>query len=211
MLVFRKSYAVLALLGVSALVLAGCQRNPLVVKRSACPAVAVPIYANDMTLFYPGTAPDTGNVDMTATITNLRGICNEAETQLGSNVSYQVVARRSNVSGARTITVPVFASVVQGGNLLVSKQISSITLVFPAGQARAVSAGAARATVSREAASLPVNILKKISKKRRAGDPDAAVDPMADPQVRAAMRAASFEVLVGFQLTEQQLAYNVTK
>jgi len=210
-LVFRKSYAVLALLGVSALVLAGCQRNPLVVKRSACPAVAVPIYANDMTLFYPGTAPDTGNVDMTATITNLRGICNEAETQLGSNVSYQVVARRSNVSGARTITVPVFASVVQGGNLLVSKQISSITLVFPAGQARAVSAGAARATVSREAASLPVNILKKISKKRRAGDPDAAVDPMADPQVRAAMRAASFEVLVGFQLTEQQLAYNVTK
>jgi hypothetical protein len=34
---------------------------------------------------------------------------------------------------------------------------------------------------------------------------------MSDPLIRAALRAASFEVLVGFQLTDQALGYNVTK
>jgi hypothetical protein len=34
---------------------------------------------------------------------------------------------------------------------------------------------------------------------------------MSDPQVRAAVRAASFEVLVGFQLDDAALAYNVGK
>ena len=43
------------------------------------------------------------------------------------------------------------------------------------------------------------------------GDPDAAIDPLADPTVREAVRRASFELLVGFQLTEQQLAYNATR
>ena len=38
---------------------------------------------------------------------------------------------------------------------------------------------------------------------------DAA--PPADPQVRAAVQAASFELLVGFQLSEEQLAYNATR
>ena len=46
---------------------------------------------------------------------------------------------------------------------------------------------------------------------RKAGDVDAALDPMADPQVRAAVQAATFEMLVGFQLTEEQLAYNATR
>ncbi|MEN9932376.1 MAG: hypothetical protein RIS17_949, partial [Pseudomonadota bacterium] len=40
---------------------------------------------------------------------------------------------------------------------------------------------------------------------------DAATDPMADPEVRAALRAASFEVLIGFQLDDRALAYNIAK
>ena len=39
-------FVVPALLAVA--VLAGCQRNPLVVKRSICPAVAVPTYAGEI-------------------------------------------------------------------------------------------------------------------------------------------------------------------
>ncbi|WP_439533940.1 hypothetical protein [Polymorphobacter sp.] len=200
-----------ALLGLGALVLAGCQRNPLVVKRSPCAAVAVPIYANDMTLLYPGTAPDAANVDLVASMTNVRGTCNEGVEQLVSDVSYQVVARRSDASAARQVQLPVFASVVQGGNLLVSKQVASVTIDFPAGQARGVGVGSARATIDRDAASLSAGVQKIINRKRKPGDPDAAVDPMADPEVRAALRAASFELLVGFQLSEQQLAFNVTK
>ena len=38
-----------------------------------------------------------------------------------------------------------------------------------------------------------------------------AVVVLAPPQVRAAVRAASFEVLVGFQLDDASLAYNVGK
>jgi hypothetical protein len=34
---------------------------------------------------------------------------------------------------------------------------------------------------------------------------------MADPVVRAAVTRASFEFLVGFQLTQDQLAYNATR
>jgi hypothetical protein len=34
---------------------------------------------------------------------------------------------------------------------------------------------------------------------------------MADPAVREAVRRASFELLVGFQLTQDQLAYNATR
>ena len=201
----------LLLLGLSALALAGCQRNPLVIKRSPCPAVATPIYANDMTLFYPGTAPDAANMDVVASITNLRGVCTEGASRITSDATYQVVARRTETRGARSVQLPVFASVVQGGNLLVSKQISSVTLNFPDGVARAVTGGSARANIDRAEASLPADVQRIINRKRRAGDPDAAVDPMADPEVRAALRAAGFELLIGFQLSEQQLAYNVTK
>jgi len=58
---------------------------------------------------------------------------------------------------------------------------------------------------------LPDEVRDKITRRRKAGDVDAALDPMADPQVRAAVQAATFEMLVGFQLTEEQLAYNATR
>ena len=44
-----------------------------------------------------------------------------------------------------------------------------------------------------------------------AGDADAAIDPLSIPEVRAAVQRASFELLVGFQLTQEQLEYNVRR
>jgi hypothetical protein len=67
------------------------------------------------------------------------------------------------------------------------------------------------AAVSRTAAAVPQAILDKINRKRRPGELDAATDPMADPEVKAALRAASFEVLLGFQLDDRALAYNIAK
>lgn len=201
----------LLLIGLAALALAGCNRNPLLVKRSSCPAVAVPVYAGDLTVFKPGTAPDATNIDYVATITNVRSDCAEGAASLTGTARYDVVASRTDTSAARRITVPVFASVVQGGNLVVSKQVAQVPLDFAAGAARAQASSGATAKVDRTAASLPDEIQKIINRKRKPGDPDAAVDPLADPQVRAAMRAASFELLIGFQLTDGELAYNVTK
>ena len=57
----------------------------------------------------------------------------------------------------------------------------------------------------------PEDIRDKITEERRPGDPDAALDPLADPEVRAALDRANFELLVGFQLTEDQLEYNATR
>jgi hypothetical protein len=34
---------------------------------------------------------------------------------------------------------------------------------------------------------------------------------MADPAVRAALQRTSFELLIGFNLTQDQLKYNVTR
>nr|WP_310525291.1 hypothetical protein [Polymorphobacter sp.] len=193
------------------LFVAGCQGNPLLVKRSPCPAVAIPTYTGDVTMFKPGTTADANNIDVVAAMTNVREVCSETDVTLTTDVTYDVLATRSNASGERTVTLPVFATVVQGGNLVVSKQVAGVNVTFADGQTRATGKGRARASVSRAAASLPPEIQAKVTRKRKAGDLDAASDPLAEPEVRAAMRAASFELLVGFQLGEAALAYNVTK
>ncbi len=189
---------------------AGCQKNPLEVRRTVCPAVAVPVYAGDVTLFN-GDSRDAGAQDVVATITNVRGACTEGQVDIVSNVTYDVVARRTSAQGPRTIALPVFASVVQGGVLIVSKQIGQVQLSFADGQLRAIGHGGAQAKVSRAAATLPPQIQERLTRERKPGDFDAAVDPMSDPVVRQAVKASSFEVLVGFQLSDAQLAYNVTK
>ena len=50
-----------------------------------------------------------------------------------------------------------------------------------------------------------------LTRPRKAGEADAAIDPLSDPGVRAAVASATFEQLVGFQLTEDQLKYNATR
>ena len=95
---------------VVAVALAGCQRNPLVIRRAICPAVAVPIYAGDLTLFQPGTGPDAGNIDVSATITNVRDTCTESPETLATNITYDVIARRSVTNGARRVTLPLMTA-----------------------------------------------------------------------------------------------------
>jgi len=50
-----------------------------------------------------------------------------------------------------------------------------------------------------------------LTRPRKVGDPDAAIDPLADPAVRDAVAKATFQHLVGFQLTADQLRYNATR
>jgi hypothetical protein len=54
-------------------------------------------------------------------------------------------------------------------------------------------------------------VMKTLTRPRKVGDPSAAVDPLTDPTIRAAVANATFEHLIGFQLSEQQLRYNVTR
>ena len=82
---------------------------------------------------------------------------------------------------------------------------------FEPGQALASVSGQASANVNRAAATLPDSVREQLTRKRKAGDQDAAVDPLSTPEVRQAVLSASFEALVGFQLTQEQLEYNVRR
>lgn len=211
---FKTKAAIAAL---ATLAFTGCARDGelrpegITVTRSACPAVAIPAGTGDITLFNPANSRDANAIDVVANITNVRSTCSEAGEFVVSNVTFEVQAQRRNAAGARQVVLPYFATVVQGGTNVVSKRVAAVGLNFEPGQLRASSAGAATAQVLRSAATLPPEIRQQITRRRRPGDADAALDPMADPAVRAAVTRASFELLVGFQLTPDQLQYNATR
>jgi len=180
--------------------------------RSRCPAVGIPDYTGDMTLFRNAGAKTADNIDVVAAMTNVRTQCNEdTGAKVYSQVSFDVEARRNYTQGARTVTLPYFVTVLQGGNAVVSKRVGQVTLQFADGQPRAQAHAVVSAYVDRAAATLPEDIRDRITRKRKAGDPDAATDPLSDPSVKAAVARATFEVLVGFNLDQDQLAYNATR
>ncbi len=179
--------------------------------RSACPAVAIPAATGDITLFNPEGSRDASAIDVVANITNLRSTCDESGDQIVTNVTFDIHAQRRDARGAREVVLPYFAAAVQGGSQIQSKSVSRVGLRFADGQLRASTSASATGRVSRAAATLPEDVRQQITRRRKPGDPSAAIDPMADPVVREAVRRASFEVLVGFQLTQDQLAYNATR
>lgn len=179
--------------------------------RSVCPAVGVVDYTGDVTTFAGNGAATLSNLDVTATITNVRSQCSESSGRVYSAASFDVLARRSNTSGARRVELPYFSTVLRGGTAVISKRIGRVVIDFADGQERAQGKGIAGAFVDRGEATLPDDIREQIARRRKAGDVDAALDPLADPVVKAAIARASFELLIGFQLTEPQLAYNATR
>lgn len=179
--------------------------------RTACPAVGVPDYTGDITTFRTPGSTTLADLDVSAAITNLRSSCDDGPERVYTEATFDVLARRTDTRGARTVTLPYFSTVLRGGSAVVTKRVGQITLQFADGQERAQARGTAGAFVNRADASLPADIREQITRKRRPGDPDAALDPLADPAVKAAVQRASFELLVGFQLTEAQLRYNATR
>ncbi len=206
--------------GIVAAALAGCSREGdldvgagvgVNVTRSGCPTVAVPDGTGDITIFNPVSSQDADAIDIVATVTNVRTTCNESGEKIYAQATFDVQARRSDANGSRTVTLPYFNTVVQGGSAVISKRVGQVTIQFADGQQRASAQAQAASYIDKASASLPAEIIQKITKKRKPGDPDAALDPMADPEVRAAVVRSSYEMLLGFQLTEDQLRYNVTR
>ena len=209
-----KAAVAAALIG---LTLAGCTREGeitstgIVTTYTACPAVAIAAPTGDVTLFDPPQSRDSTAIDVVATITNLRSTCDESGEYIVTTANFDVQARRRDRGPARDVVLPYYAAVVQGGQNVVTKSVTNLVLRFPAGEDRANATGTASSRVLRAAATLPEDIRRQVTRERRPGDADAAVDPFADPAVRAAVQRATFEVLVGFNLTEEQLRYNATR
>lgn len=213
------SFRLLSVLAASA-ALAGCAKDGDLVLgegvgisavRSACPAVGVPDYTGNITTFRTPDSRTADDLDVTAAITNVRSTCNDTGDRIYSEASFDVRARRADTRGARSVELPYFATVLRGGSQVVSKRVGTVRIDFADGQERAQASATAGAFIDRAAATLPDDIRAQITRRRKPGDADAALDPLADPAVRAALQRANFELLVGFQLSEEQLAYNATR
>lgn len=210
----------IAALAAAAAALTGCAKSGDIVLnegvgitaiRSSCPAVGIPDYTGDMTLFRSAGNTNADNIDLVAAMTNVRTQCNEQGDKIYATASFDVLARRTDTSAARQVTVPYFVTVLRGGNSVVSKRVGTVTVDFAAGQERASARGEGAAYIDAAAARLPDDIRDRITRRRKAGDTDAAIDPLADPEVQAALQRANFELLIGFQLDDTQLAYNATR
>jgi hypothetical protein len=207
------------LLGAAALALAlsACAREGQIadggvfVTRSGCPQVAIPAATGDITLFDPAGSTDARAIDVVATITNVRADCSEDAQNVVSTASFDVVATRRDAGPARQVVLPFFAVAVQGGTSIAAKRVGAVALDFPAGSLRAQTRSQATIRVLRSAVALPAEIQRELTRQRRAGDADAAVDPLSEPRIREAVARATYEHLVGFQLTPEQLRYNATR
>lgn len=179
--------------------------------RGACPAVGIPDYTGDVTLFRTPGATDASQIDLVAAITNMRTQCNDSGAKVYSTSSFDVLARRTDTRGARTVQLPYYVTVLRGRSAVISKRIGTVTLNFADGQERAQARAQGSAYVDRAEATLSEDIRRELTRKRKAGDSDAAIDPLTKPEIRAAVNRATFEVLIGFQLDQSQLGYNATR
>jgi hypothetical protein len=209
-----------AIAGLATAALAGCtHQGDIVVQegvgitalRTTCPAVGIPDYTGDITLFSPPTARTADAIDVTATMTNVRNTCDDSGEKVYAVANFDVFAQRRDTRGARTVQLPYFSAVVRGGDAVTAKRVGMVTLTFADGQARAQASGAGSAYIDKASATLPADIRERITRKRKAGEAEAAIDPLSEPDIRAALARANFELLIGFQLSNDQLAYNATR
>ena len=179
--------------------------------RSSCPIAGIPTGTGDVTLFNPQGSTDSRAIDVSASMTQLRASCTNTDADVVSTVTFTVTALRRDAGPARQVVLPYFDVALRGGQTVAAKQVGAVALNFPAGSQHAMGRGQATIRVNRYAATLPANVRAILTRPRKAGQADAAIDPLADPAVRSAVAKATFEHLVGFQLTQDQLKYNATR
>lgn len=179
--------------------------------RSTCPIAGIPTGTGDVTLFNPADSRDSAAIDVTATITQLRASCQDAGADVVSTVTFTVLGLRRDAGPARQVILPYFDVALRGGSTIEAKQVGAVALNFPAGSQHASTRAEASIRVNRATATLPGTVRNILTRKRKSGEADAAIDPMQDPAVRSAVANATFEHLIGFELTPDQLKYNATR
>jgi len=179
--------------------------------RSTCPIPGIPAGTGDVTLFNPPGSTDARAIDVTATITDLRSTCQDSGNDVVSTATFTVVGLRRDAGPARQVVLPYFNVALRGGSQIAAKQVGQVVLNFAAGDLHGWARVQATVRVNRGAATLPANVRAILTRPRKAGEAEAAVDPLADPAVAKAVANATFEQLIGFELTQDQLKYNATR
>jgi hypothetical protein len=179
--------------------------------RSSCPIAGIPAGTGDVTLFNPPNSTDSQAIDVTAAITDLRAVCQNSGDDVVSTATFTVVALRRDPGPARQVILPYFDIALRGGNQVAAKQVGQASIVFAQGDIHGWARVQATVRVNRGAATLPANVRNILTRPRKAGEAEAAIDPLSDPAIRSAVANATFEHLIGFQLTTDQLKYNATR
>jgi hypothetical protein len=179
--------------------------------RSDCPIVGIPTGTGDITLFNPANSRDASAIDVTAAMTQVRSFCQDSGNDVVSTVTFTVTGLRRDAGPAREVILPYFDVALRGGTNIEAKQIGAVALNFPAGSQHATGRAQASIRVNRASATLPANVRAILTRPRKAGQADAAIDPMSDPGVARAVANSTFEHLIGFELTPDQLKYNATR
>lgn len=179
--------------------------------RSSCPIAGIPAATGDVTLFNPADSTDSRAIDVTAAITDVRAVCQDVGDDVVSTATFTVVALRRDAGPARQVVLPYFDVALRGGATVAAKQIGRAVINFGPGDLHGWTRVQATVRVNRGAATLPANVRTILTRPRKAGEAEAAIDPLADPAIRSAVASATFEHLVGFQLTTDQLKYNATR
>jgi hypothetical protein len=179
--------------------------------RSSCPIAGVPAATGDVTLFNPADSTDSRAIDVSAAITDVRAVCQDVGDDVVSTATFTVVALRRDAGPARQVVLPYFDVALRGGATVAAKQIGRAVINFAPGDLHGWTRVQATVRVNRGAATLPANVRTILTRPRKAGEAEAAIDPLADPAIRSAVASATFEHLVGFQLTTDQLKYNATR
>ena len=167
-------------------------------RRTLCPQVAIPAATGDVTLFDPAGRTDSAAIDVVATMTNVRSTCSQATDPIASAATFDVVATRRDAGAARTVVLPYFDVAMQAGNQVVAKRIGPVAVNFAAGSLRGSGRGAALIRINRSSMGLPTEVRAKLTERRKSGDVNAAIDPLSDPVVRAAVARATFEADSGW-------------
>lgn len=179
--------------------------------RSDCPIAGVPAATGDITLFNPPGSTDSRAIDVTAAISDVRATCHDGPQDVVSTATFTIVALRRDAGPARQVVLPYFDIALRGGSEIAAKQVGQAVLNFAPGDIHAWTRVQAVIRVNRGAAALPARVRQALTRVRKPGEADAAIDPMSDPAVERAVANATFEHLVGFELTQDQLKYNATR
>ncbi len=174
--------------------LAACNTaKPLEVRRTSCPAIAVPKHTGTLTRFAQAGRFDTQDVQLVASIGQLDSNCVETDDGVRTAVSFNIVATRPAKGPAAAAQLPFFVTVVKDGETLIAKQVYGASLSFADGAAS--SSQSQVVTVATPKIPLPPKPKK-----------NNEIDEFAPPP-----KPAVYELLVGFQLSDSEVVYNITK
>ena len=179
--------------------------------RSACPIAGVPAGTGDITLFNPADSSDSRNIDVTAAITDVRATCQDGGNDVVSTATFTIVGSASRCGPGAASRAALFQCRAARREPTAAKSVGQAVPNFAAGDVHGWTRVQATIRVNRGAATLPADVRQVLTKPRKAGDPGAAIDPLSDPKIRSAVANATFEHLVGFQMTQDQLRYNATR